>query len=84
MHFFAPSGKTLNFSDYTQRAYCIEPDKASELTGSATVKSTSQSAAWKQLTTAQQNAVNLILAWGFGGFEAAKKEKVHYYYATQL
>lgn len=84
VHFFAPSGKTLNFSDYTQRAYCIEPDKASELTGSATVKSTSQSAAWKQLTTAQQNAVNLILAWGFGGFEAAKKEKVHYYYATQL
>ena len=74
----------MNFSDYTQRAYCIEPDKASELTGSATVKSTSQSAAWKQLTTAQQNAVNLILAWGFGGFEAAKKEKVHYYYATQL
>ena len=84
VHFFAPSGKALNFSDYTQRAYCIEPDKASELTGSATVKSTSQSAAWKQLTTAQQNAVNLILAWGFGGFEAAKKEKVHYYYATQL
>lgn len=84
VHFFAPSGKTLNFSDYTQRAYCIEPDKASELTGSATVKSTSQSAAWKQLTTAQQNAVNLILAWGFGGFEVAKKEKVHYYYATQL
>lgn len=84
VHFFAPSGKTLNFLDYTQRAYCIEPDKASELTGSATVKSTSQSAAWKQLTTAQQNAVNLILAWGFGGFEAAKKEKVHYYYATQL
>ncbi len=84
VHFFAPSGKTLNFSDYTQRAYCIEPDKASELTSSATVKSTSQSAAWKQLTTAQQNAVNLILAWGFGGFEAAKKEKVHYYYATQL
>lgn len=84
VHFFAPSGKTLNFSDYTQRAYCIEPDKASELTGSATVKSTSQSAAWKQLTTAQQNAVNLILAWGFGGFEAAKEEKVHYYYATQL
>lgn len=84
MHFFAPSGKTLNFLDYTQRAYCIEPDKASELTSSATVKSTSQSAAWKQLTTAQQNAVNLILAWGFGGFEAAKKEKVHYYYATQL
>ena len=84
VHFFAASGKTLNFSDYTQRAYCIEPDKASELTGSATVKSTSQSAAWKQLTTAQQNAVNLILAWGFGGFEAAKKEKVHYYYATQL
>lgn len=84
VHFFAASGKTLNFSDYTQRAYCIEPDKASELTGSATVESTSQSAAWKQLTTAQQNAVNLILAWGFGGFEAAKKEKVHYYYATQL
>lgn len=84
VHFFAPSGKTLNFLDYTQRAYCIEPDKASELTGSATVKSTSQSAAWKQLTTAQQNAVNLILAWGFGGFEAAKEEKVHYYYATQL
>lgn len=84
VHFFAPSGKTLNFLDYTQRAYCIEPDKASELTSSATVKSTSQSAAWKQLTTAQQNAVNLILAWGFGGFEAAKKEKVHYYYATQL
>lgn len=84
VHFFAPSGKTLNFLDYTQRAYCIEPDKASELTGSATVKSTSQSAAWKQLTTAQQNAVNLILAWGFGGFEASKKEKVHYYYATQL
>ena len=84
VHFFAPSGKTLNFSDYTQRAYCIEPDKASELTSSATVKSTSQSAAWKQLTTAQQNAVNLILAWGFGGFEAAKKEMVHYYYATQL
>lgn len=84
VHFFAASGKTLNFSDYTQRAYCIEPDKASELTGSATVKSTSQSAAWKQLTTALQNAVNLILAWGFGGFEAAKKEKVHYYYATQL
>lgn len=84
VHFFAASGKTLNFSDYTQRAYCIEPDKASELTSSATVKSTSQSAAWKQLTTAQQNAVNLILAWGFGEFEAAKKEKVHYYYATQL
>ena len=84
VHFFAASGKALNFLDYTQRAYCIEPDKASELTGSATVKSTSQSAAWKQLTTAQQNAVNLILAWGFGGFEAAKKEKVHYYYATQL
>lgn len=84
VHFFAASGKALNFSDYTQRAYCIEPDKASELTSSATVKSTSQSAAWKQLTTAQQNAVNLILAWGFGGFEAAKKEKVHYYYATQL
>lgn len=84
VHFFAPSGKTLNFLDYTQRAYCIEPDKASELQSSATVKSTSQSAAWKQLTTAQQNAVNLILAWGFGGFEAAKKEKVHYYYATQL
>lgn len=84
VHFFAASGKTLNFSDYTQRAYCIEPDKASELTSSATVQSTSQSAAWKQLTTAQQNAVNLILAWGFGGFEAAKKEKVHYYYATQL
>ena len=84
VHFFAASGKTLNFSDYTQRAYCIEPDKASELTSSATVKSTSQSAAWKQLTTAQQNAVNLILAWGFGGFEATKKEKVHYYYATQL
>lgn len=84
VHFFAPSGKTLNFLDYTQRAYCIEPDKASELTSSATVKSTSQSAAWKQLTTAQQNAVNLILAWGFGGFEVAKEEKVHYYYATQL
>lgn len=84
VHFFAPSGKTLNFLDYTQRAYCIEPDKASESTSSATVKSTSQSAAWKQLTTAQQNAVNLILAWGFGGFEAAKEEKVHYYYATQL
>lgn len=84
VHFFAPSGKNLNFLDYTQRAYCIEPDKASELTSAATVKSTSQSAAWKQLTTAQQNAVNLILAWGFGEFEAAKKEKVHYYYATQL
>lgn len=84
VHFFAASEKALNFLDYTQRAYCIEPDKASELTSSATVKSTSQSAAWKQLTTAQQNAVNLILAWGFGGFEAAKKEKVHYYYATQL
>lgn len=84
VHFFAASGKNLNFLDYTQRAYCIEPDKASELTSAATVKSTSQSAAWKQLTTAQQNAVNLILAWGFGGFEAAKKEKVHYYYATQL
>lgn len=84
VHFFAASGKNLNFLDYTQRAYCIEPDKASELTSAATVKNTSQSAAWKQLTTAQQNAVNLILAWGFGGFEAAKKEKVHYYYATQL
>lgn len=84
VHFFAPSGKTLNFSDYTQRAYCIEPDKASELTSSATVKSTSQSAAWKQLTTAQQNAVNLILSWGFGGFESPSKNKVHYYYATQL
>lgn len=84
VHFFAASGKTLNFSDYTQRAYCIEPDKASELTSSATVKSTSQSVAWKQLSSAQQNAVNLILSWGFGGFEAAKKEKVHYYYATQL
>lgn len=84
VHFFAPSGKALNFLDYTQRAYCIEPDKASELQSDATVKSTSQSAAWKQLTTAQQNAVNLILAWGFGGFEAAKEEKVHYYYATQL
>lgn len=84
VHFFAASGKTLNFSDYTQRAYCIEPDKASELTSSATVKSTSQSAAWKQLTTAQQNAVNLILSWGFGGFESPSKNKVHYYYATQL
>lgn len=84
VHFFAPSGKTLNFSDYTQRAYCIEPDKASELTSSATVNSTSQSAAWKQLTTAQQNAVNLILSWGFGGFESPSKNKVHYYYATQL
>ena len=84
VHFFAPSGKALNFLDYTQRAYCIEPDKASELQSDAIVKSTSQSAAWKQLTTAQQNAVNLILAWGFGGFEAAKEEKVHYYYATQL
>lgn len=84
VHFFAPSGKTLNFLDYTQRAYCIEPDKASELTSSATVKSTSQSAAWKQLTTAQQNAVNLILSWGFGGFESPSKNKVHYYYATQL
>ena len=84
VHFFAASGKTLNFSDYTQRAYCIEPDKASELTSSATVKSTSQSAAWKQLTTAQQNAVNLILSWGFGGFEPPSKNKVHYYYATQL
>lgn len=84
VHFFAASGKALNFLDYTQRAYCIEPDKASESQSAATVKSTSQSAAWKQLTTAQQNAVNLILAWGFGGFEAAKKEKVHYYYATQL
>lgn len=84
VHFFAPSGKTLNFFDYTQRAYCIEPDKASELTSSATVKSTSQSAAWKQLTTAQQNAVNLILSWGFGGFESPSKNKVHYYYATQL
>lgn len=84
VHFFAPSGKTLNFLDYTQRAYCIEPDKASELTSSATVKSTSQSAAWKQLTTAQQNAVNLILSWGFGGFESPSKNRVHYYYATQL
>lgn len=84
VHFFAPSGKTLNFLDYTQRAYCIEPDKASELQSSATVKSTSQSAAWKQLTTAQQNAVNLILSWGFGGFESPSKNKVHYYYATQL
>lgn len=84
VHFFAPSGKTLNFLDYTQRAYCIEPDKASELTSSATVKSTSQSVAWKQLTTAQQNAVNLILSWGFGGFESPSKSKVHYYYATQL
>lgn len=84
VHFFAPSGKTLNFLDYTQRAYCIEPDKASELTSSATVKSTSQSAAWEQLTTAQQNAVNLILSWGFGGFESPSKNKVHYYYATQL
>lgn len=84
VHFFAPSGKTLNFSDYTQRAYCIEPDKASELTSSATVKSTSQSAAWKQLSSAQQNAVNLILSWGFGGFESPSKNKVHYYYATQL
>ena len=84
VHFFAPSGKTLNFLDYTQRAYCIEPDKASELRSSATVKSTSQSAAWKQLTTAQQNAVNLILSWGFGGFESPSKNKVHYYYATQL
>lgn len=84
VHFFAPSGKTLNFSDYTQRAYCIEPDKASELTSAATVKSTSQSAAWKQLTSAQQNAVNLILSWGFGGFESPSKNKVHYYYATQL
>lgn len=84
VHFFAPSGKTLNFLDYTQRAYCIEPDKASEQTSAATVKSTSQSAAWKQLTTAQQNAVNLILSWGFGGFESPSKNKVHYYYATQL
>lgn len=84
VHFFAASGKTLNFSDYTQRAYCIEPDKASELTSSATVKSTSQSAAWKQLSSAQQNAVNLILSWGFGGFESPSKNKVHYYYATQL
>lgn len=84
VHFFAPSGKTLNFTDYTQRAYCIEPDKASELTSAATVKSTSQSAAWKQLTSAQQNAVNLILSWGFGGFETPSKDKVHYYYATQL
>lgn len=74
----------MNFLDYTQRAYCIEPDKASELQSSATVKSTSQSAAWKQLTTAQQNAVNLILSWGFGGFESPSKNKVHYYYATQL
>lgn len=84
VHFFAASGKTLNFSEYTQRAYCIEPDKASELTSSATVKSTSQSAAWKQLSSAQQNAVNLILSWGFGGFESPSKNKVHYYYATQL
>lgn len=84
VHFFAASGKTLNFSDYTQRAYCIEPDKASELTSSATAKSTSQSAAWKQLSSAQQNAVNLILSWGFGGFESPSKNKVHYYYATQL
>ena len=84
VHFFAPSGKALNFLDYTQRAYCIEPDKGSELTSAATVKSTSQSAAWKQLSSAQQNAVNLILSWGFGGFESPSKNKVHYYYATQL
>ena len=49
-----------------------------------TQRSLSQSAAWKQLTTAQQNAVNLILSWGFGGFESPSKNKVHYYYATQL
>lgn len=84
VHFFAPSGKALNFLDYTQRAYCIEPDKASELQSDAIVKSTSQSAAWKQLSSAQQNAVNLILSWGFGGFESPSKNKVHYYYATQL
>lgn len=84
VHFFAASGKALNFLDYTQRAYCIEPDKASELQSDAIVKSTSQSAAWKQLSSAQQNAVNLILSWGFGGFESPSKNKVHYYYATQL
>lgn len=85
VHFFAPAGKTLSFLDYSQRAYCIEPDKPSELqsNGNYTTNPTSATA-WKQLTSAQQNAVNLVLAWGFGGYIDAKSTTVHYYYATQL
>lgn len=83
VHYFAKSGKTLDFSDNSQRAFCIEPDKSVELTGSGkytTSNDLSGIAQWNKLTDKQKKALNYVLACGYGNYSSSKQ----YWYATQL
>lgn len=83
VHYFAKSGETLDFSKDSQRAFCIEPDKGVELTGSGkytTSTDLSGIAQWNKLTDNQKKVLNYVLACGYGNYSSSKQ----YWYATQL
>lgn len=92
VHFFARKNQTLNFKDYTQRAYCIQPalDTEYESHGNdyyynGTIQSGGGVYAYdKALTTNQKSLLNMVLANGYGTLVPADKTRAPYWYATQL
>jgi hypothetical protein len=89
VHYFAKSGTTLNFADDSQRAFCIEPDKGVELTGSGkytTNTDLSSVSAWNSLSSSQQTVLNYVFACGYGNYKRtdSSANRYEYWYATQL
>ena len=91
VHFFARQNVTLDFRDYTQRAFCIEPEKTSELTSygntyyyNGNLNDAGLSAYNKRLTAGKRTLLNTVLANGYGNYRPASKKYCNYWYATQL
>ena len=96
-HYFAAQNETLQYSDYTQRAFCIQPALPTENAQSedgvthnspyyynGTIESGGYEAYDKDLSKNQKSLLAMVLANGYGGLVAPTKENVAYYYATQM
>ena len=81
VHFFARQNYTLDFTDYKQRAFCIEPEKYSELESygntyyyNGNLNDAGFDAYNKRLTAGKRKLLNTVLANGYGNYRPASKK----------
>lgn len=97
VHFLAQQGQTLTIYNFSQRAFCIEPEKWLEgpsdydtarnyqYTGSYTYDTLVGNEAYDtRLTPVKKMLVNYVLANGYKNYVPADASHAAYWYATQL
>lgn len=89
IHYFAKSGQTLNYSDKSQWAFCLQPEADVSMSENGTYGSNDSVAAWNKLKNWQKYAISYLYTAAYSLSKSTYNKTYtsdfdRYYYAAQL